>query len=225
MGIEGTDVHGMFDLVGGRIPDYEPPWLLEVIWADDLALALRCSHAGSLPGALQQITSIVFQECSRHGLVPNLKKGKTEILAIPKGPGCRSVRAELFKVQEPKIVIPDVSEELAEVRLVSCYKHLGARIHIGLRHMQEIKCRMGHAWSVFKKYRRQLFQNRRLQLHRRRFLFRSMVMSVFMYNVGTWGLFSKANFATLKRGCIHYIVALPEVISPRLCFVYGATSG
>lgn len=199
LGIEGTDVHGMFDLVGGRIPDYEPPWLLEVIWADDLALALRCSHAGSLPGALQQITSIVFQECSRHGLVPNLKKGKTEILAIPKGPGCRSVRAELFKVQEPKIVIPDVSEELAEVRLVSCYKHLGARIHIGLRHMQEIKCRMGHAWSVFKKYRRQLFQNRRLQLHRRRFLFRSMVMSVFMYNVGTWGSLLKSEFRYFEK--------------------------
>ena len=127
LGIGDTDIHGIFDLVGGQTPGYEPPWLLEVIWADDLALAYRCEHAGSLEVALQRITSIVFQECSRHGLVPNLKKGKTEVLAIPKGPGCRAVRASLFNVAEPKLMVPGVPEELAEVRLVSGYKHLGTR--------------------------------------------------------------------------------------------------
>lgn len=187
LGISDPDIQGAFDLVGGCTPNYEPPRLLEVIWADDLALAYRCESAADLVPALKRIVAIVFQECRRHALVPNLKKGKTELMAIPKGPGCRAIRAELFNVEEPYMDIQDVPEELAKIRLIASYKHLGSRINIGQRLMQEIKCRMGYAGSVFRKYRRQLFQNRKLSLQRRTFLFRSMAMAVFMYNVGTWG--------------------------------------
>ena len=178
--ITPIDPHGAFDVSSDPPRQVEAPKLLEVVWADDLALAYRCRQAQEIVPAMQHIMSEVFQECLKHGLVPNLKKG-------PKGPGCKQVKTELFGVEEPSMTIPGVPEGFHRVRLIPQYKHLGTRIHVGNRTMNEIKARMGQAWTVYRRFRRQIFQNKLLSLKRRIFLFRSLVMIIFEYNIGTWG--------------------------------------
>ena len=197
--IPEVDVHGPFDLTGSVGSRAQIPHIMDVVWADDLALAYQCRHSEQIGRAMQIITSHVFQQCVRHGLTPNLKKGKSEIMIIPCGKGCRKTRADLFNFMHPTLLIPNVAETLREVRLVPQYRHLGTRIHVGRRLMTEIKARMGQAWTIYRKYRRQIFQNPRLGLKKRIFLFKSLIMSVFEYNLGTWGPLLQSEFRYFEK--------------------------
>ena len=199
LGLTDPIRHGAFDPAVGPPRGHDPPYLLEVVWADDLAMAYRCADSRNIEWAMKEITEKVFTECLKHGLVPNLKKGKTEILIIPKGPGSRQVRIDLFGQSDPVVRIPSVPEEFATVRLIAQYRHLGTKIHVGTKLMPEIKSRMGRAWTTFRRMRRQIFQNRLLDLKRRIALFRSMIMSIFEYNLGTWGPLSKGEFRYFSK--------------------------
>ncbi len=101
-------------------------------------------------------------------------------------------KAELYNLDEPYLDIAGVPETFGKVFLVAQYKHLGTRIDVSLKLRREIQARMGQANTVFKKYRRQLFQNKLLGRDKRLYLFRSLVMSVLEYNIGTWGALLKS---------------------------------
>ena len=192
--VEDTPRHMAFDAQTGPAEDCEPPRLLEVVWADDLAIAYRSADSSSIAQAMQTIVGDIFRECLRHGMVPNLKKGKTEVLIVPKGPGSKKVKTDLFGIRDPHLAIPDVPEDFQSVRLISQYRHLGTKVHVGTKLMVEIKARMGQAWTTYRKMRRQIFQNRLLGLQRRISLFRSLIMPIFEYNLGTWGPLQQGEF-------------------------------
>ena len=62
-------------------PECHLPEILQVVWADDLAVAYRRKGAHALVGAMGRICTVVFQECLKHGLIPNLKKGEDGVAA------------------------------------------------------------------------------------------------------------------------------------------------
>ena len=197
--VEDTPRHMAFDAQTGPVEACEPPRLLEVVWADDLAIAYRSADASRIAQAMQTIVGDIFRECLRHGMVPNLKKGKTEVLIVPKGPGSKKVKSDLFGTGDPHLVIPDVPEDFQRVRLISQYRHLGTKVHVGTKLMVEIKARMGQAWTTYRKMRRQIFQNRLLGLSRRISLFRSLIMPIFEYNLGTWGPLQQGEFQYFSK--------------------------
>ena len=193
-------VHGAFDL--STEPDIPPrdaplPELIDVVWADDLAMAFRCEKAEELPTAMRILAKTVFDESLDHGLTPNLKPGKTEMMLNVRGPGSKKVKAEIFNKNDPMLEVTGSREGFQQIRLITTYKHLGSRVHMALRPMAEIKARFGQAASVYRKYRRQVFQNKLLSLSKRKQIFRSLVMSVLEFNLGTWGPLHKgeANYA------------------------------
>lgn len=189
----------LFDQTGVDCEQSAMPDLIDVVWADDLAMAWRCRGAADLSNGMQILTQTVFRECLAHALTPNLKPGKTELLMIVKGAGCKKVRAELFAQPEPMLEISEVPQNFSRVRMTASYRHLGTRIHIGLKHLLEIKCRLGQASAIYKKYRRQTFQNRLLSLNKRLYLFKSLVMSVLEFNAGTWGCLLKGEMQYLDK--------------------------
>ena len=193
-----VDLIGPFDPTGDP-PDCTLPEILQVVWADDLAVAYRCKGAMRLVEAMRRISTVVFEECLRHGLVPNLKRGKTEILLMMKGEGSRAAKAQYFNGTDPKLVLEDLPEEFQNVSLVHTYRHLGTRIHIGLKMMPELKARCGQAGATFRKYRRQIFQNARISLRKRLFLFNSLVASILEFNAGTWSGLSKGEWAYFNK--------------------------
>ena len=197
--IEDTEINGDVSLIesGGEIR--EAPQLLQAVWADDLAVCFSRKGAHQLVEDMAKVTSVVFQECLRHGLIPNLKKGKSEILLLLRGEGSRSAKAIHLNGQEPRLWIPEVPEDFQWVNLVHTYKHLGTRVHISLKLMSEIKARCGQAGSTYRKHRRQIFQNPRLSRDKRVYLFGSMVMSILEFNVGTWGKLNKSEWAYCKK--------------------------
>ena len=157
-----------------------------------LLLHIVIPNAEQLVRDMQKITEVVIRENLRHAMVPNLRRGKTEIQLILKGQGSKRVKAELYNIEEPFIHIEGVPDEYNKVLLVATYRHLGTRVDVTRRMRREIQSRFGQAYGVFKKYRRAIFQNPLLSRDRRTFLFRSLVMAVLEYNVGTWGHLTKA---------------------------------
>ena len=181
-----------FDVLEEEPPEVQVPSYLDVVWADDLAIAVTHKSPSQMIDRLRFVIARIFTHCLRHSMSPNLKKGKTEAMLFIRGPGSRSLRADFFNHEQPFLEIEGVPEDFGKVLVTSSYKHLGSRIHLGRGVLPEIKARLGAAATVYRKHRRAIFQNRNLSLERRRYLFSSMILSVVRYNTGTWGPLSSA---------------------------------
>ena len=194
--IEEVEINGDVTLVAPA--DVTRPLLriLQVVWADGLAIGYRRKGASLLVNDMATITSVVFQECLRHGLVPNLKRGKSEILLLLKGEGSRKAWMEHFNDREPRLHIPN---DFQWVNLVHTYKHLGTRMHISLKMLSEVKARCGQAWQLYRKHRRQVYQNARLSQQRRLYLFGSMILPILEFNAGTWSTMSKGEWGYYSK--------------------------
>ena len=187
LGIEDVSYEPRYDLTK-QPPDGRPlPRLIEVVWADDLAIAYRARDARVLVQHLRAIVTIIFQENIRHALIPNMKAGKTEAQLILKGTNSKVMKAEIYNNDSPSLEIEDVPDDFSRLRIVATYRHLGTRVDVSVRHRADMKARLGQAVTTYRKYRKAIFQNRLLDQTKRVFLFRSLVMSVLSYNIGTWG--------------------------------------
>ena len=185
-------VHQNYDPLEESPPTTSIPSFLDIVWADDLAIVVTHQKASEMIERVRFVTSSTFNHCIRHALTPNLKRGKTETMLFIRGEGSRAIRGEIFNLEAPFLVIPEVPEDFSKVVVSSGYRHLGSRIHLGKGILPEIKARVGAASTIYRKHRRAIFQNRLLSLERRRYLFTTMVLSVIRYNTGTWGRLSAA---------------------------------
>ena len=94
---------------------------------DDLSMMTQTPNASALPGATEIATRSLLDHC--RGLIPNLARGKTEIILVPVGPGSRQVRADVFRDKDPCLRVDSNSMGQVRVRLVSQYSHLGGLVH------------------------------------------------------------------------------------------------
>lgn len=124
-----------------------PPPMLDIIWADDLVVIVVHKDPGEVMRRIKLVTQKVFTHCCQHALIPNLSKGKTEILLRLRGKNSCQLRTDYFNHETPTITIEEVDEDLCKVRLAAHYKHLGTQIHIKGGLMHEIKARTGAAMS------------------------------------------------------------------------------
>lgn len=175
-----------------------PPPYVEIIWADDLAIAVAHKDPEVVIERIKLATQKVFNRCCRLSLIPNLAKGKTEIILRLKGKNSRQLRAHYFNQEEPHVIIDDVDEDFKKVRLASRYKHLGTQIHTKGGLIYEIKARLGAALGVYRQHRRQVFQNKKIDLEKRKMLLRTLVLSIVRYNTGTWSELTKGEFRYFK---------------------------
>ena len=190
--------------------------MVEVVWADDLAFGI---HADTASAVISQITVVarhLFQKCLQHGMRPNMARNKTEAMLYLQGPGSRQIKKELYNRDAPSLHIEEVPQEYSDLKLTGSYKHLGHRLQLGDSIMGEIKARTGQASSVFRKYRRQVFQNPRLPLSKRKYLFQSLVLSILRYNMGTWPrltgkcwLYFQSRVMSLYRGLVRTTIKEP----------------
>ena len=104
------------------------PCNLDVIWADDLALAFRRPLASDTTQAIKTAAEFLFEWCTKYGMRPNTDRGKTEILFQFRGPGSRAERMRLFEAEQPCLQIEPSSMPPVCLHLVAVYKHLGAQL-------------------------------------------------------------------------------------------------
>ena len=179
--------HPDYDFLEDIPPSADIPPFLDIVWADDLAVVITHPSAEQMIERLRFVISRTFHHCLRHALIPNLKKGKTEVMLFIRGAGSRAIRSHFFNMEDPFLEVAAVPDDFSRVIISAGYKHLGSRIHLGRGLLPEIKARLGAATAVYRKHRRVIFQNRQLALEKRRYLFTTMVLSIVRYNTGTWG--------------------------------------
>lgn len=158
------------------------------VWMDDLCVTLSSDTA---EGALHKAgvtSSLLMDTLEEHAMLPNLKKGKTELLISLRGPGVRAAKARFFGPCSTGMM-PVVGEHaVRHITVVGEYQHLGGLLHHAGDHRKEMKRRVAQAHQAFSAHRRQIFQNRDLPLKKRTQLFESLVLTKLLYGCESWHL-------------------------------------
>ena len=158
------------------------------VWMDDLCVTIS---SGTAEGALNKagvISSLLMDTLEEHAMLPNLRKGKTELLISLRGPGVRAAKARFFGPCCTGLM-PIVGEHMVRhITVVGEYQHLGGLLHHTGDHRKEMRKRVALAHQAFSSHRRQIFQNQDLPLIKRTQLFESLVLTKLLYGCESWHL-------------------------------------
>ena len=156
----------------------------DVTWIDDLALLFRSRTAIGLIHGVQQIATVLLDECVRAVLMPNLGRGKTEAVITLVGPGSRKAKLEHCGGTEPTLALQSTLWPTARLRVVAAYKHLGGIIHHTCSTSPEVRSRIGSAWAAFRKHQKKVFTSRCAGAREKAILFESLVLSTLSFGIG-----------------------------------------
>lgn len=98
-------LHGMEVRDPAPRPCKTPLSPLVPIWADDLAIGITANNAEEVIQRAQDITARIFDRLTAAALIPNLKPGKSELLADLRGKRVRKVRAQISR-DDSTLMIP-----------------------------------------------------------------------------------------------------------------------
>lgn len=142
----------------------------------------------------------------------NFEAGKTEIVAHFTGPDAHRVKREVYRHNEPVLVVNTRCQDNVNVRLVSTYKHLGTIYAVAGRMRAEIRQRIGQAKHEFRRYRKHVYGNPALTMDRRVAIFHSLVMTGLLFDVAIWPRLDKRDFAVFEQGITSLYRALAFAI-------------
>eukprot|EP00435_Cladocopium_sp_Y103_P050732 s1235_g15.t1 len=167
--------------------------ILGPTWMDDLCLTLSASCPLELERQTGITCGILLDACAAHGVSPNLKKGKTEVLFAFRGRGSRALRTKYFGPTSSSTLQVITENDVQQISVVGTYIHLGGLAHhtSDTRHDMRKRLAVGHA--AFTQHRRTLFQNRQLSLQKRCELFQSLVLSKIVYGMESWALLDRSS--------------------------------
>ena len=169
-----------------------------IAWMDDIAIPLVTSSAASLVPLVKHTIAAVHQVFKSRGLTLNLDPGKTEVLMMFRGPGAVQQRQSLFvRPAAPSITVATDTHVLT-VRVVTSYKHLGARLSMNLDLDSEVATRLGAARQAFEQMKKPIFLNRHLPAACRVSLFHSLIATRLLYGCAIWSEISSASFRKLE---------------------------
>ena len=173
-----------FDALHGK--EYGTTDFVGPCWCDDLCVCISADEVADLSTRTATVTGILLDLCTQHGMTPNLKKGKTEIVFSVKGPGSRTFKKKFFGPQVNGM-LPVLGEHSHhQVSVVGHYVHLGGVLHHSGDLRIEVRRKIAIAHQTFTRYRKLLLQNLSLPLTKRVEIFRSLVLRKLLYGVESW---------------------------------------
>ena len=171
--------------VFAELTDEKVPFLGPT-WCDDLCICLSHDSPRGIETKTATTLSLILDLCHEHGMSPNLKKGKAEVLFSFRGAGSRDLKRKYYG-QKACGVLHVVGERTTySIGVVGEYRHLGGLVHATGDMRKEIRRRLAIAHSTFSKFRRILFHNNAFTQAKRVTIFQTLVMSQFTYGIETW---------------------------------------
>eukprot|EP00435_Cladocopium_sp_Y103_P032830 s982_g8.t1 len=157
-------------------------------WCDDLCVCISGATMPELKHRTMTATSLLLDACLKYGMLPNLQRGKTEIMFTVKGKGSRSFREHHFGPSASP-TLPIVGEHAtSHVHLVGQYSHLGCVLHHSGDLRIEVRKRLAVAHQTFSKHRKLLLHNPVISLQKRAQIFQSLIGSRLLYGAESWVL-------------------------------------
>ena len=171
-------------------------------WHDDCAFVFVAHSSGDLRAAASHTLHSVEKAFCARGLELSFAAGKTELLLHPLGKGHQNVRQKMFTATEPRVCfLPEVGS-ITWVRLVRGYTHLGSAVDVTGNVAKDIQRRLSHAREAARPLRKHVFGCPQVPLPTRLMLFRGLVMSRLLHNVGSWVRLTQTNRQSWQGGCI-----------------------
>lgn len=121
---------------------------LSPTWMDDLAVCVQGDSPDQVAHNIGIVTGRLLELCMEHCMTPSLSRNKTEILLSLRG---KQSRKQKMKFLGPAAsgVMPIISEYgVFEVPLTTSYCHLGGLLQHAGDQREEIRRRLGIAWST-----------------------------------------------------------------------------
>ena len=131
-------------------------------------------------------TTVLFDSCLEHALLPNLGRGKTEALLSLRSTGARKAQHWLFVEEGGALPLDCRLWPNARLRVAPTYKHLGGLLHHQGRLHKEVKARAAMAWSAFNQRKKHVFASPKIGWSDKMVLFDALVSTVLFYGAGTW---------------------------------------
>jgi len=180
---------------------------------DDLFFVLDPSPYRALDKA-QELLDIVVEEFTDAALKPNLKKGKTEVVAKWRGVGSRVVVRQLT-ANGPAMLISKSGAH--KCNFAKSYKHLGTIRMDNDNAILDAKARSRVAFSRYMQLAYHVFANVRINAKVRLRLADSLIMSILLYGTETWTRPSNESVGvlnTLRLRVLRRIVGAPRYGKP-----------
>ena len=155
-------------------------------WADDVSILLPFCHAAEVRTALTKVVQIVEHHSRAIGVELNFDKGKTEALCAFRGPGSKAVRRELLSSDCPSIPVTLRSGQVANLRLVESYAHLGSVVNHAASPVGDIRAKVQAAMPCLERLRRTLLRNQELSSTEKIELVRSLIIAKVSYGSAIW---------------------------------------
>ena len=193
-----------FTLDGGESTIQGP---LHATWADDSVFFTADPCADVALQKARQLAKHVLDQCERHGMEPNLKKGKSAVILAIRGRNSRTVKRDSFADDTTFLDVPMSDERTVKICLEVQYTHLGTILHRDGSMMPEARLRLGIAAAAYKKYDKLILSNAAVDWETRRHFFDSLVGGVF-FNLALWTPDCKgwhkieSGYAMLLRGLL-----------------------
>ena len=172
---------------------------LDATWMDDATFLVVADTAAALPGAMATTGKAVLDACVSRALLPNVDRGKTELIAHVVGAGSRGVRKDLFSLPDASLAIPCKLWEGASIRLVPTYQHLGGFIHHDASLVRELRHRVGAAWKAFNTRKKRVFGSPTVSLRDKAILYESLILSILLHGAGSWRALTPAELSILEQ--------------------------
>lgn len=155
-------------------------------WMDDTAICLSATNTPDLISKATHTTSKLLELCTEHGMSPNLKRGKSEILLSLRGKDSRKHKIEMFGPHSTQ-TLPIITEHNSyQMPITNKYLHLGGLLHHGADQRVELRRRLATAHSAFNQHRRVLYHNTHISFTKRCELFQILIISKLLYGSESW---------------------------------------
>jgi len=186
-------------------------------WMDDLAVCLAGPSAEGIVQKAGVVAGRLLELCLEHGMTPNLSKNKTEVLLSLRGSNSRRQKTIHFGPHATG-VLPVITEYgMKQIPLTTSYVHLGGLLHHACDQRDEIKRRLGIAFSTLNHHRRLIFRNWKIPLQKRCQLLESLILSKLLYGAETWVVTEEATVAHFHAAVVRlYRRLLPTPIDQHL---------
>ena len=184
--------------------EYMTPFL-GPCWMDDIVICITGQSCAALESKAGVAGSLLIEMCESHGMSPNLKPGKTEIMLVFKGEGSRKIKKHYYKPGETAPLPLVCEERICHLHVTGSYLHLGNILHHTGRSGIELKRRIAIGQQAFSQHRKLLFHNQRLTWERRKELFDTLVLSKILYGSETsqsipdWKISIEIDFFNRKK--------------------------
>ena len=168
-------------------------------WVDDSAVLQVSERAGELIPKVAATCSILHNVFGEHGLTLNTSRGKSEVMPMLRGVGSLDARRALDDMWNRGITYAALDGKHV-IHFTSTYQHLGGRLDRSLSLMPEIKSRLGSARAEIAALKRHFFRSPDVSAEARAILFRALVLSKCLYNVGCWRELSRSEGKAWRHG-------------------------